>query len=163
MKSIIAIIMSIMLLVPSTVMASRYTVEAPALKAVSPMKEGQKAPFDGILYSTAAAAQVQVDLENAEDECNILRKRDLDTQAARHELSLANEKAAREAAQKQLDQIVIIKNDQIQFLTKEIERNQKKNKFNWGPVWLASGVVGGILITIGAGYALGQIGNIPNP
>lgn len=121
------------------------------------MKKGQKAPFDGVLYSTAAAAKVQVQLENAESQCKVEKDHELDKQKAKLDLALANEQAAKEAAQRRLDEVTEIKNDQIAFLTEDIKRRQKKNSRNWGPLWLAGGVLGGILITIAAGYALGQI------
>lgn len=128
-------------------------------EAISPMKAGQKAPFDGVLYSTAAAAKVQVQLENAAEQCSIEKAHEVDKQKAKQELALANEKAGKEAAQNRLTEVLEIKNDQIQFLTKDIERREKKGKRNWGPLYLVGGVVGGILLMAVSAYAYREINN----
>ena len=154
---------------PSQVEASPFAVDVSALmqepegpkplEAVSPMKEGQKAPFDGVLYSTAAAAKMQVELENQESKCQIKVEREVGKATAKLELDLANLRAAKVAAESKYADVVEIKNEQIRFLVTEAERQEKRNGNRWAPLYFAGGVVGGILITIAAGYAIGQIQN----
>lgn len=131
-----------------------------AAPAVTPLKEGQKAPFAGVLFNVEAAAKVKVDVENAKEQCKIEAKRDQDLEKAKHEFSLARLRASEEAAKQQLALTLALKNDQISFLTSTVDRqNQKlaKNK-NWNGLYLGLGVLSGVLLTVGAGYAIGQAG-----
>lgn len=125
---------------------------------VTPVKKGDKAPFAGVLFNVDAAAKVKVDIEHAREQCKIEVEKEKDLEKAKKELELAKMKAAEEAAKKELALTLALKNDQINFLNQTIERqNEKltKNK-NRDGLYLGLGVLGGILLTVGAGFALGQ-------
>lgn len=158
MNKLIALLTALFFFVaPVTAHASPYALQDPGA-AIAPMQKGDVAPFAGTLFSVEAASKVLVDMENAEQQCKIETDQEVEKVKADAELTLANERAAKEAAQTKYTDIVQIKNDQITFLETHVEREVKKNKRNWGPVWFSGGVLGGILITIAAGYALGQVG-----
>lgn len=125
---------------------------------VAPMKKGDKAPFAGTLFDVDATAQMLVDKENAKAQCEIEKNEALDKQQALHDLETANLRAAKEAAERREKELVALKTDQVNFLSTQLEHATAKPKRNWGPLWFAGGVLGGILITIAAGYALGQVG-----
>lgn len=129
----------------------------PSKGRISPMKEGDKAPFAGTLFDVDAAAQILVEKENAQQKCEIEKNEALERQVAIHNLTLANEKAAKEAAQQRLKEVLVLKNDQIEFLSKQIEKEAAKPKRDWGPVWFASGILGGVILTAVSAYAYGQI------
>jgi len=108
LKKIISIIVAL------TVFFS--TAPAFAQEVISPLKEGQRAPFAGVLFNVPAAAKIKTDIETAAETCKIEKDRELDLASARSDLDIANLSASVEAVQKRLDATLELKNDQIGFL-----------------------------------------------
>jgi len=57
------------------------------------------------------------------------------------------------AVQQERDDIVLIKNGQIDFLTDQLK---PAPWYKSGELWFAIGLLSGVLVTVGAGYAIGQ-------
>ena len=58
------------------------------------------------------------------------------------------------AIQQERDDLVEIKNGQIEFLTDQLK---PAPWYKSGEFWFAIGLVSGVLVTVGAGYAIGQV------
>jgi len=134
------------------------TPEAPAsseinLNVVTNLRLGQPAPFTGVLLSDDAAAKLFADIKFSQRECGL---------RVESEVSLLNlkYKADLDALQLRLDietdrtkKLLEVKNERIEFL----ESNYKPPAwYEAGEFWMAVGVVSGVLITVGAGYAINQ-------
>lgn len=124
---------------------------------IAPLKEGEKAPFAGTLFDVDASAQILVDKETEKERCKIEKEEALERQKALYELQLANANAAKEAAQQQLKEVLVLKNEHIDFLNKQIEKSSAKPKREWSAVWFAGGLVGGIVLTAVSAYTFKQI------
>ena len=137
---------------------SLATIPAMAVPTLTSLKEGQKAPYAGVLFSVEAAAEIKVDIENARTQCKIESEKDLELERAQHVFALARLRAAEHAAKQQLDFTLSLKNDQISFLTNTVDTQNKKlaKRKNLGGLYLGLGVLSGVLLTVGAGYAIGQ-------
>ena len=61
--------------------------------------------------------------------------------------------ASRDAQKFRFDETLKIRNGQISFLESQLKPSPW---YESGEFWFAVGLVGGVLITIGAGYAIGQ-------
>lgn len=122
---------------------------------ISPLKEGQKAPFDGVLLDASAAAKLMVDQQASEAKCQIELEKEVEMAKAKLNLDLANMKAARDALEKELSVRISLKNEHIEFLEKEAEKNAKKA--NNGKWWLIGGVAVGIALTIGGAFIIREV------
>ena len=120
---------------------------------VSTLKKGDTAPFDGTLFSTDAAASLLVDLENRQKQCDIQKSRELSLLRSELQLKIDLKQSAFDALQYKHTNILSIKEDQIKFLQGQLKPTPW---YESGEFWFAMGIVGGILITVGAGYAIGQ-------
>ena len=102
---------------------------------------------------------MKVDKENAADQCKIEKDRDLSLSKAKSDLKIGNLNASVEAVQKRLDETLLLKNDQIKFLNTHIEKQDEKlnKRKNLSGLYVGLGVLGGVLVTIAAGYAIGQV------
>jgi hypothetical protein len=158
MSKLIALLVALaFLLTPLQVSASPYALQNPnSIGTVTPMKKGDKAPFAGTLFDVHAAAKILTDIEHAKEQCMISQEEMLARQNAKHDLEVANEIAAREAAEQRLKEISALKDNQIEFLSTQLEATAPKR--NLAGLWVSLGVLGGVLVTIAAGYALGQVG-----
>ena len=122
---------------------------------VTQIQEGDPAPFSGILLSTDAAAKLYGDLNFFEQEYKIILSKELQLAEAKYKSDIDFLKLRLEIETDRTQKIVDIKNQRIQFL----EENWKPQPwYETGEFWLAIGLVSGVLITVGAGYAIGQAG-----
>lgn len=137
-------------------LASPWAVQAPQ-GSITAMKAGDTAPFNGTLFDTQAVAEMIAEKESSQERHALDKQHALDTQAAKLELDMANLRAGKEAAEQRLDEIVEIKNDQIEFLSTQLEESTKRPKRNWGPAWFAGGIVSGILLMAVSAYAYREI------
>ncbi len=130
-----------------------------AQETMTPLNVGQRAPYPGILFSVPAAAKIKTNIETAAEQCKIEQDRTLALASARSDLDIANLSASVEAVQKRLDETLLLKNDQIEFLNTHIEKQDEKlnKRKNLSGLYVGLGVLGGVLITIAAGYAIGQV------
>ncbi len=123
---------------------------------ITSVRKGQEAPYSGTLFSTAAAARLQVDLKFTEQTCRIETDRQLGILRSKLQLDI-DLLTARIDSQTQLhDDILKAKNDQIKFLESYSLETKwyKSNEF-----WLVTGLISGIAVTAVAGWALGQADN----
>jgi hypothetical protein len=128
---------------------------ANADESVTTLQVGEPAPFAGTLFSTEAAARILIDLELTGAACQIETDRQLGLLRAELQFEIDTKSAALESCQSRYLDIVNIKNDQILFLETQIERQSNPHP----ELWLAIGIVGGILLTGAAGWTMGQISN----
>ena len=118
------------------------------------LHEGEAAPFDGTLLNVPAAARILTDLRLREEECRVETNRRLGILEANMQLRVDTETARREALQYRHDQLVSIKDEQINFLT---ENMRSPSWYQTGEFWYTLGVVSGIAITIISAYALSLV------
>lgn len=123
-------------------------------QVVSPLKQGQKAPFTGVLLSPEAIAKIIVDYQNAQNETDIQVKRAVGIQAAQDQLKIDDLTGAL-TYQKTVDATQIkAANDQINVLSKQLQdaENSKSSPVVWGSL----GAVGGIVVTILTVFAVNK-------
>ena len=122
------------------------------------LHEGEIAPFDGTLLNVPAAARILTDLRLREEECRVETNRRLGILEANMQLRIDTETARREALQYRHDQLVSIKNEQINFLT---ENMRSPSWYQTGEFWYTLGVISGIAITIISAYILSLVDTGP--
>ncbi len=120
---------------------------------ITTLRLGEPAPFAGTLFSTKAAAKLMVDLKFTQETCNLEIDRRLGLLRADMQLKLDILQGSYDSLQTKHTSLMKVKDEQIDFLGEQIK---PVVWYESGEFWFAMGVVGGILITIGAGYALGQ-------
>lgn len=153
---IIAIITVIAFLgcqLPTSVMAADEPV-TPSTSVIT-LKKDDVAPFAGTLFSTPAAAELLARLENQEAvfKLRLEKERSLLTSGLQLKIDILTLTIKNE---KELNQkITIIKDHQIS----ELEELARGPAWYEAPeFWLAIGILSGIALTVGAGYAVGQAG-----
>ena len=122
-------------------------------QSIITLQKDDCAPFTGTLFSTSAAAQLLVDLETTQKHCDLQKEKALSLLGAQLQLKIDLKQSALEALQYKHDNTLVIKNDQIKFLQEQI---RPPAWYESGEFWFAMGLISGILITVSAGYALGQ-------
>jgi len=120
---------------------------------VTTLQKGECAPFAGTLFSVPAAAKLLSDLKFTQEACNIQKQKELSLLRSELQLKVDLRVAEINSLKLRHTDLLKIKNDQIDFLTQQIK---PAPWYESGEFWFAIGIVGGILITVGAGYALGQ-------
>lgn len=126
----------------------------PEEEKVVTITQGQPAPFTGTLFNTTAAARLMVDLEFTQQTCKVETDRQLGLLRSELQLQIDLCTARSESLQLRHTEILQIKNDQIEFLERQLKPRPWYESTEFG---IAVGVVLGVAITVGAGYALGQI------
>lgn len=125
---------------------------------VMPVTEGEPVPYTGILFSVEAAAKLSTDKEVEEQRCQLKVEKEVNTEKAKSELELANEKAAKEALAMKYVETVNLKNEQINFLAVTINKMEKKqNRVNLTGLWVFLGVLGGVTLTIAGAAAIDKV------
>jgi len=120
---------------------------------VAEIKQGQKAPYNGILYNYQANAVLLASKEKGQLECSLQLKHSLAKEAAKCDMLTSTVKASLDATAKKYDAILKIKNDQIDHLQK-ITLEQPDRYNNW---WFAGGFIGGVALSLGIFYAAVQV------
>ena len=120
---------------------------------VSQLSIGQRAPFAGVLLSNDAAARLYSDIKFSEAECTLKLNSELQTLSIKLNSEIQALTLRLDVETKRTESLMSIKNERIHFL----EQNFAVAPwYESGEFWFAMGIVGGILITVGAGYAIGQ-------
>ncbi len=151
-KSILGTLITFTLVfTPVTSYAGEETASSQDL--VATLKEGQPAPFAGTLFSTSAAASLLADLELNKASCDLRVNREVDLKSAEMQLQIDNLNATILRLETNHNSILLIKNNQIDYLDGQLERAANPNR----ELWFALGVVGGVILTGTAAWSLGQI------
>jgi hypothetical protein len=120
---------------------------------VAEIKQGQKAPYNGILYNYQANAVLLASKEKGQLECSLQLKHSLAKEKAKCDMLTSTVRASLEATGKKYDAILKIKNDEIGHLQK-ITLNQPNAYSHW---WFAGGLVSGVVLSLGIFYAAVQV------
>jgi hypothetical protein len=120
---------------------------------ITTLNLGDPAPFAGTLFNTQASAKLLIDLEFNLETCRVETDRKLGLLRSELQLNIDLCQASRDALQFRFDETIKIKQGQIQFLEQQMKPSPW---YESGEFWFAVGLIGGVLITVGAGYALGQ-------
>lgn len=115
----------------------------------APLQTGDPAPFSGILIPTLQAAEMTARLEQQEAQCNIRVESEVATALSRSQLLLDNCTSARKIYDDMYTAQLQSQQDYIDFLEKKA--TGPKIPQEW--VFII-GVVAGVGLTIGAGYAM---------
>ena len=124
------------------------------LKVVTEIDEGQSAPFSGVLLSEQAAAKLFADIKFTKEECDLKLEKELGLSSITYKSQIDSFKLRLEVETERTEKLLSIKDDRIKFLE---EIYAPPAWYETGAFWVTIGVVSGVLITIGAGYALGQV------
>ena len=107
------------------------------------------------MFSTSAAAELLAEIQLSNESCLLRTQRELDLAAARFQLDIDNLNASLDSCNLRYDRIVELKDNQIDFLDQQLIKSSNPNN----ELWLAIGVVGGLLLGMGAAWSYGQIAN----
>ena len=134
--------------------AIAYSQEADSVTSTSqnqptPVQEGDSVPFNGVLIPTLQAAQMTARLEQQESVCNARVKAEVETALSRSQLLLDNCTSARKVYEEMYTTQLTYQRDYIDFL----EKKSTGPKIPQEVVFII-GIVAGVGITIGAGYAM---------
>ena len=119
---------------------------------VAEIKQGQKAPYNGILYDYEANAVLLASKEKGQLECSLQLKHNTAKGEAKCDMLTSTVKASLTATEKKYDAILKIKNGQIDHLEK-ITLEQPNAYNNW---WFAGGFLSGVALSMGIFYAAVQ-------
>ena len=150
----IAAFFSYSTLLPTYAYADEPPPAEEPVEQVTTLRLGDPAPFSGTLFSTAAAAKLLTDLEFSQEACRIETERQLGLQRAQLQLEIDTITASRDALQFRYTETEALRLSQIEFYQDNL---RPRPWYESGEFWFGMGVVGGVLITIGAGYAIGQV------
>ena len=120
---------------------------------VTDLSEGDPAPFSGTLMTNDVATKLYLDSKFSRKECDIKIKEKSDSLllGCNKNIKILESKLAIEIDK--FEKLISVKNDRIKFLEKNWHPDPwyEKNSF-----WFSAGVITGVIITIAAGYAIGQ-------
>ena len=119
---------------------------------VAEIKQGQKAPYNGILYNYEANAVLLASKEKGQLECSLQLRHSAAKEKAKCDMLTSTVKASLDATEKKYGAILKIKNNQINHLQK-ITLDQPNRYNHW---WFAGGFVGGVALSMGIFYAAVQ-------
>jgi len=142
---LISIILAFLIIIISTNVYS----ETPK---VTEVKQGQQAPFNGILYNYQANAVLLASKEKGQLECSLQLKHSLAKETARCDMFTSVVKASLGATEKKYDAIIKIKNNEIDHLQKLTL--ETPNDYNhW---FFTGGIIVGVTVSMGIFYAAVQ-------
>ncbi len=121
---------------------------------VTTIDKGQPAPFSGTLFDSKAAANLLTEIKYSGEVCSAEKKRELGLLRSQLELKFDNLKAECDALSLRHTEILKIKDAQIDYLQ---DLSVAPKWYESDSLWFSAGVVSGILITIAAAYAVGQV------
>ncbi len=120
---------------------------------VADITKGQKAPFSGVLMSESLATKLYLDSKFSPRECDIKieeQSRDSKIKCDR-QINLLESKL--DIQKDKFESIIKFKDNRINFLEK---RWSPQPWYESGEFWFSAGVLSGIILTVAAGYAIGQ-------
>ena len=107
-------------------------------------------------FNAPALSQILVESQYSFDECDLRIEFEKNLIAADYQLRLDTLQAGYDSLSERHDLLMSIKNDEIEtYRGMALERPNKNN--HW---WLAGGVVTGIVVTVSAAWAMGQVSSM---
>ena len=122
------------------------------------IEEGAPAPFDGTLFSTRAAADILVQLENQDAACQIRVDREVGLREAELNLQIERAEIAANACQERYDMHMDIKREEVNFLYDRLRRASG----NKNALWFGVGTTAGIGMTALSVWILNSISSSGN-
>jgi len=120
------------------------------------LEAGEAAPFSGTLFNAPALSQILVESQYSFDECDLRIEFEKNLIAADYQLRLDTLQAGYDSLSERHDLLMTIKNDEIEtYRSMALEKPNKNNQW-----WLAGGVVAGVVITVSAAWAMGQVSSM---
>ena len=116
-----------------------------------PLQSGDPAPFNGVLLPTVKAAEMTAALEKQEEQCNLRIQTEVQRKLSQSQLLLDNCSSARKIYEEMYKSQLVSQKEYIDFL----EKRAIGPKISQEVVFII-GIVAGVGITIGAGYAMNQ-------
>ena len=129
-----------------------FSQQAFAEEKIATVEEGEPAPFAGTLFNTEAAANLIGELEYSDDLCSLRCDERLRLQKTELQFEIDKLQISYNILSVEYEQILEIKNDQIDFLQTQIQ----KPRFPYEGVFIA-GVISGVGLTLAAAYSLNQV------
>jgi hypothetical protein len=152
-KKILAIHLSSFLIYAPVVYAEDEIAPIPTEELIVALQEGEPAPFAGTLFSEPATVALIIDMSYTEERCNLEIAMALELQQAHSDLIIDSTQASLDSCQSLQQDVLEIKNNQINFLTEQVERASRPNN----SLWYALGAASGMFLTLGSAWAYGQI------
>jgi len=117
---------------------------------IAPLNKYQKAPFAGVLYNPDAVAEIVTQRESLIQQHQLFLQQLEEQLQAQCDLQVDNLSAEVDICNDKYNQMLGIKDLQIQKLEKLAFEQPNKNS-HW---WFAGGIFSGVLITVGIVYAV---------
>jgi hypothetical protein len=129
----------------------------PPVEHITGLVKGETVPFSGVLLSPAAAAKLFTERDYTFEECKLKLDFNLKKERAKYDLLLKSTQVSLESLQNKYDSIALIKNKEIERLSK-IAMN-KKEETDFSTLWVTGGILAGIALTLLATYSVKEITN----
>jgi len=113
-------------------------------QSVVPLSEGDPAPFDGILLSKEAAADVIVKNETGGEICDAKTEYKVGKAVSECELYKGIAETKLETEISKNVELLLLKNGEIDRLNVSLE----KSGTNWGPAWFVGGAAVGVVASL---------------
>ena len=154
LKSIVTCVTFLFYVMHSPFVFAEATPTAdPEKPKILTLKKGEAAPFAGTLFNTSASAKLIVDLEYNEETCKLEIDKKVKLIETKLNLDISLLQAKYDALEDRNTKVLKIKDDQITFLESKIK---PEPWYSSSEFLFSMGVIGGILVTVAAGYAIGQ-------
>lgn len=162
-KNIVSCVLIATLLVPAVSFADlpdppRLQLNEPVVgEVITPIKLGQVAPYTGVLLSPSAVASLTVRLNNIQEQIKLEIDKTNSEANARCVFKLDSAKTIFDT-EKSILQVKLETSDaKMKILNEElVKQTSKQSSSFWFGVGVTAGVVGGILLTSFAVYAVNQ-------
>lgn len=115
---------------------------------VTKVDQGDRSPYAGWCLTDAAMAKIIADKEMEDQRCNLEIETYRGKMQAKYDLDIGNLNLRIRSIQSEYDKIIIIKNEEISAL----ENAALKRPNNYWYFFLSSGIVVGVLSTVGIVY-----------
>ena len=149
-KIIISIVLSLSIVL-SPVVAHAEEISELEGKIVALQKDS-KAPFSGILLDSIAAAKINTDKKFSLLENQLKLDYELKKQAADLNLKINTLQVSYDSLKERTDSIISVKGEEINRLQELV----KEDPNDYTSVWFASGIVAGVLLSIGIFFAAAE-------
>jgi len=147
MKKIFACLISIQLMF--------LPVAAHADEVITNISEGDPAPFSGTLFNPEASARIIIQLDYAQESCDLRISELQETLTARHTFEMEVLQSSLTSCNQLCTSRLDIRQNQIDFLNEELTKKRPQNQV----LYFIVGTVLGVGLTLGTSYAYSNIVN----